>query len=483
MNGLAFSLAKNTFLKHNSDSYYIVSEAPVKMLRVSKSFYYVLEQLLAGSDLSEIVQQHPEIKEGRLLCTLLSLTSKGYLRLDKLAEVTDYPLVSIIIPVRPPLKDLFECLNSLASLDYPAEKLEVLVVLDGPSEYAQIDAGSLNVRFIRLNKTQGPATARNIGAENASGNILAFLDADCIADKNWLKEIIPFFQIEGIGAVGGFVDSYYKKSYLDRYEEVSSSLNMGARVIFQNEPESTFYVPTCNFMVTRQAFLATGKFRDGWQVGEDVDFCWRMRDLGYFLLYIPAGKVAHKHRNQLFKMLHRRADYGTSEANLYHSHPNKKKKVLFPVCAGLSFLAVIAAVLLLYPYPVGLVLLFFAIDLCRRSAAPKRLQMSLNFKQTLLSTFRSHFSFYYLASFHLIRYYLILLLALGFLLHPVWLVGALALILTSLVDYSVKRPHLIYPVYLFFYILEQIAYQIGVFWGCFKYKYFGSYVLAFSRVR
>jgi hypothetical protein len=54
-------------------------------------------------------------------------------------------------------------------------------------------------------------------------------------------------------------------------------------------------------------------------------------------------------------------------------------------------------------------------------------------------------------------------------------------LLTSSVDYAVKKPRLLYPIYLFFYILEHLVYQVGVFWGCLKLKYFGSYVPVFSR--
>jgi hypothetical protein len=74
-----------------------------------------------------------------------------------------------------------------------------------------------------------------------------------------------------------------------------------------------------------------------------------------------------------------------------------------------------------------------------------------------------------------------LLAGLGFLWYPVWIFAGLALVYASIVDYMLKRPGLFYPVFLFFYLLEQIAYQVGVFWGCLKKGYFGSYRLRFRR--
>jgi cellulose synthase/poly-beta-1,6-N-acetylglucosamine synthase-like glycosyltransferase len=221
-----------------------------------------------------------------------------------------------------------------------------------------------------------------------------------------------------------------------------------------------------------QSPAEAGGFKDGMKLGEDVDFCWRMRKLGYSLLYIPQGKVAHKHRNQLFKMIQRRGAYGTSEAVLYRTHRDKKKSFLIPLWAGLSFLATALAILLLNLYPLAAIPVFFGIDLISKSHLQGR---------TWHGTLRSYLSFYYFISFHLVRYYLILLVSLGVLFHPLWFLCAFMLLLTSIVDYAVKKPRLFYPVYLFFYSLEHLAYQIGVFWGCLKLVYFGSYLPAFTR--
>jgi len=241
-------------------------------------------------------------------------------------------------------------------------------------------------------------------------------------------------------------------------------------------------VPTANMLVTREAFKATGGFKAEMRLGEDVDFCWRLRDLGYALLYAPFGRVAHKHRNRLGSMLKRRSDYGTSEAELYRTHRDKRKTFLVSAFSGLSFLLLTLAVLLMNPYPLYLIPILFGIDLWRKSAAVTRLKMTVSFTQLIYATFRSYLSFFYFAFFHLMRYYLILIAVLGFLWHPLWLFSGLAIVYTSIVDYHVKKPSLFYPVFLFFYLLEHLAYQAGVFLGCLKLRYFGSYLLAFRLI-
>jgi cellulose synthase/poly-beta-1,6-N-acetylglucosamine synthase-like glycosyltransferase len=242
-------------------------------------------------------------------------------------------------------------------------------------------------------------------------------------------------------------------------------------------------VPTANLLVAREAFQAAGGFRAGMRVGEDVDFCWRLRDLDYTLLYVPSGSVAHKHRNRLGRMMKRRVDYGASEAPLYRTHPEKRKIMPAPVFSGLSFLALALSVVLMNPWPLCALPLLFGLDLWRRSAKINRLKIGLAFLHLLSAAFRSYLSFFYFVFFHLVRYYLILFIGFGFIWYPLWLFGALALVYASIVDYCVKKPGLLYPAFLFYYLTEHLAYQAGVFWGCLKKGYFGSYFVSFRRAR
>ena len=481
MKEFCFSLASDTSLREGPDGFCLNSRLPVRLLRLNRSLFQLLRHISNGDQLSEFTNQNPGLDTAKLLGILLPLVAKGYLKLEGIADIDTYPRVSIVIPVRDQPGYLGECLASLSNLDYPADRLEIIVVDDGSKKGVSRIITSENIKIIRCEKSRGPAAGRNIGAEKAVGDILAFLDADCAAGENWLKEIIPFFIATTVGAVGGYVDGYYKTSFLDRYEATASSLNLGQRLLIEGKSTSGFYVPTANLLVRRNIFMSTGGFRAAMRVGEDVDFCWRLRALGQTLLYVPFGRVAHKHRNRLDKMLGRRARYGTSEAPLYRGHREKRKSLQIPVFSGLSFLALALAILLPSPYPAGAVILFFGLDVWRRSAAVKKFQMGLAFSRIIYATLRSYFSFFYFVFFHLVRYYLILFIGLGFLWYPLWIFGGLAIIYSSIVDYYAKRPELIYPVFLFFYLLEHLAYQLGVFWGCLKKAYFGSYLLTFKR--
>ncbi|MBN1191678.1 MAG: mycofactocin biosynthesis glycosyltransferase MftF [Dehalococcoidales bacterium] len=478
MSGFVFTPSKGTRLDQNVRDYYLISKTPVRTLRINQPLYSLLRKL--EEDNFQTGQFPPDSgNQGWLLQIMLALTQRGYYQLQKIADLETFPLISVIVPAREISQDLIECLESICRLDYPEDKIEVLVVIDGPSG-STLRFPSHKIKRITLEKSAGPASARNIGAAQAGGDILAFLDADCIADKNWLREIVPFFQAGEIGAAGGQVDGFYNESCLDRYEKVSSSLNMGRRILFDGNSDSTLYVPTCNMLVRREVFSESGGFIDGMRLGEDVDFCWRMRKKGCYLLYVPCGTISHKHRNRFFQFLVRRGAYGSSEALLYRTHREKRKKFQIPLPAGLSFAVILTAILTLNPWPLVLLPFIMGIDLWLKLRTLKGINITLPGITVPVSALRSHFSFYYFASFHLVRYYLILLAGLGFLFHPLWFFCAFALLITSCVDFAVKKPKLVYPVYLGLYIAEHAAYQVGVFWGCLKLRYFGSYLPVFK---
>ena len=477
MEGFKFSLANNVSLKADAKGFFLISRAPVKILRINESLFNLLNHISEGGELSDFPTANPQ----NTVKVLLTLVARGYLKLESTAPLTEFPNVSVIIPVRDQPENLIDCLKALEKVRYPRDKLEIIVVDDGSAkDVSQIIKG-FNIKVIRHEKAKGAAACRNIGAVNAKGDILAFLDADCIAGEGWLEELAPFFWYVGAGAAGGYIDGYDTRTSLDRYEKVFSPLNMGNRFIIEGKGESGFYVPTANLLVNREAFKAIGGFKEGMEVGEDVDFCWRLREKGYTLVYRPCGSVAHKHRNKLGSMLKRRFEYGTSEAQLYGAHRDKKKGFNIAILPGLSFIALTLAIMLMNPYPLCALPVLFAVDLWIKSDAVKRYRINITLSQKAMSALRAYFSFFYFTFFHLMRYYLILIMGLGFAWYPFWIWGGVAIIYTSITDYAVKKPRVFYVVFLFYYLLEHIVYQAGVFWGCVKHGYFGSYLITFKR--
>jgi hypothetical protein len=110
-----------------------------------------------------------------------------------------------------------------------------------------------------------------------------------------------------------------------------------------------------------------------------------------------------------------------------------------------------------------------------------KMMLNIGLWKILFSVARSHFSFFYFASFHAIRYYMVTLIFLGFFFHTVWYLLFLMVLLSSLVDYSLRRPRLVFPLFVLYYVLDHLSYQLGVFTGCVRDRTFGSYVPKFVR--
>ena len=238
-----------------------------------------------------------------------------------------YPLVSIVIPVFNRPLEISECLEALLNLNYPKDRREIIVVDDGSTDSTCEVISRYPVKLLAQEDNRGQSAARNCGVKNACGEIIGFIDSDCVAETDWLKELVPYFQDQRIGLVGGYVAAYFQQTWLDRYESAASPLNMGNNLIIGDSADLDFYVPTCNLLVRKEAFLQTGGLDEAKRFGEDVDLCWKMRRRGYRQLYVPAGAVRHKHRSRLLSSGKQRFHYGTSEPELYASHPEVKKRL------------------------------------------------------------------------------------------------------------------------------------------------------------
>lgn len=110
--------------------------------------------------------------------------------------------VSVVIATYNRKSLLEKTLQSLVNQSYPKEKYEILVVDDGSSDGTgkmveeTKEKMDCELRYFKQ-KNRGPATARNLGINNAKGGIIAFIDDDCIADRAWLEEIINAFKLNG----------------------------------------------------------------------------------------------------------------------------------------------------------------------------------------------------------------------------------------------------------------------------------------------
>ena len=461
----------------------VICQEPLTVLSVNAAAARLLKRTRYGATISEIAAGLT-LPEERILRLCEYFRGRGLLEVRRAPVAADLaPTVTVIVPTLDRADDLDHCLAAIGCLDYPADRLEVIVVDDGsadPAALAEV-AERRGARLLTNDRNRGPSHSRNRAARDSRGEILAFVDSDCVPDSSWLHDLTPYFAWDRVGAVGGRTVGYYSESRLDRYEQVASPLDMGRHLMLKAQGTDTFYVPTCNLLVRRSTYESVGGLREDLRVGEDVDLCWRIRATGAYLVYSPEGIVRHKHRDRLGSMLRRRAQYGTSEAILHGLHPDKRKR--FPLApAPLATVVLVSAALVrLDPRLLPLCLAPSLWDGVRRRSRLRRSGVEMPEAAIWASVLRGHLSMLYFAYFHLTRYYLGPLTVAGAATPRLWVLEAAAVLYSAGVDYSTRRPRMSFPAYLAHYLAEHAAYQTGVATGCVRARSFHSYLPVFER--
>ncbi len=468
-----YKLATGVRLVQRVPHSFLLRNYPLKALRLGAGLTEIFRHLedLGPRSAENLVKLTPSLAETSLDHLLYRFEKMGFL--ESYGATVHEPLatVSVVIPVRNRAAEIKLCLESLLEVAYPKEKLQIVVV-DDASEDETVDVVSrFPVRVERMTKRQGASACRNRGARQADGETLLFVDSDCVVDSMWLLEITSVFEDPQVGAAGGLVDSYDDTEPLDRYEKVKSPLQVEIRCNDSTLKSKFFYLPSCNFAVRRELFLKVGGFNEALEVGEDVDLCWRIMDSNRSIEFRPSARVLHRHRNRLRAFCMRRFEYGTSEPLLQALHPARRKTFALLPAAVCFWLLLITA---LFAEPVAAA--FAAVtalgDAVMRRRSVRDMGIPVPLMQVLVAVFRSYFSFMYQICSFVSRYYLII----ATLLAPAFPVAAAAIWLAHLgvgtIEFSSRKPHINILYFLGIFSLEQLSYQSGVWFGCFREKFF-----------
>lgn len=221
-------------------------------------------------------------------------------------DILTYPQVSISVVNLNGKDYLGECLDSIKHLNYPSDKIEVIIVdngsRDGSVEF--INSNYPETRVIQNNKNMGFAFANNQAARAAKGEYVAFLNNDTRVDKNWLIELLrPIYRDKEVVASGSKVLSIDGKKFdfvggMINFEGKGFQIDYGVPAD-KDKYHLYSYLPFVNggaMMVDRRVFLETGGFdEDFFAYYEDVDFGWRLWVLGYKVVFAPKSIVYHHH--------------------------------------------------------------------------------------------------------------------------------------------------------------------------------------------
>ena len=233
-----------------------------------------------------------------------------------------HPRFSVIVCTRNGRGRLGRCLNNVRSM--VPSVFETIVVDDG-SDDGTADYVAEHFAWVKLLRLDpcGLGAARNAGAAAASGEILAFTDDDCEPDREWLARVSRLFADGRYAAVGG--PNLPPKPRTWREAVVCAAPGAPSHVMIDDEDAE--HLPGCNLTVTKEAFDAIGGFDPQFHTaGDDVDFCWRLRDADYRLGFAPGAFVWHWRRPLLRAFLRQQIGYGMAERLLIAKHPEHFSK-------------------------------------------------------------------------------------------------------------------------------------------------------------
>ncbi len=254
----------------------------------------IADALIETFELASLVSNRPRAATVPDLATSPGLPLAVTLR--------EHPSVSIVVLTALGPLHLHDCLASLAALTYPSDLREVIVVDNGSAEDPEPMAASSGARVVRLPRNLGFAVGNNLGALEARGDLLAFLNDDTRVDPEWLSELVATARSRRAAVVGSRILDWEGR----RIDFVGGLLNFeakGYQTDFaaplagrQDEEQPLLFACGASLLVDRRVFEGAG----GWDEAtfayyEDVELGWRLRLMGHDVWLSPRSLVFHRH--------------------------------------------------------------------------------------------------------------------------------------------------------------------------------------------
>jgi len=229
------------------------------------------------------------------------------------------PKISIIVPVYNGEATIQTCVEALLGLDYPRDRFEVLVVDNKSIDGTRRIVEGYPVTLLQEAAVQSSYAARNLGIAHASGDVLAFTDADCVPERGWLRAIVAAIEPSDVGGVAGAIEAFRADSAVEKYQA-----RRAIRADRAYKHKVLPFAQTANAAYKREVFEKIGLFDPTLIYGGDLDFSWRMQSgASLRLVYEALAFVWHRHRTTykgLFGLYEKNAIANCLLAERYHHY-------------------------------------------------------------------------------------------------------------------------------------------------------------------
>lgn len=226
--------------------------------------------------------------------------------------------ISVVVPVHNGSRTIRRCIEALLAQDYPNDCYEILVVDNNSRDGTpDIVARFPRVRLLHQTSVQSSYVTRNLGIEQATGEIVAFTDSDCLPTLGWLRHLTAAFGDERVLAAGGQVLDGEAHNLTERFLAELAVFSANA----QTQPGQFLPVLfTNNCAYRRSALQELGGFNPNLYTGGDIDLAWRLqiaraasKTHGRCVRYAPDAIVYHQHRSTVKGMFRQFRRHGFGE--------------------------------------------------------------------------------------------------------------------------------------------------------------------------
>lgn len=196
------------------------------------------------------------------------------------------PTVTVIVPVYNASATVGDVLHALVTQSYPGDRTELLFVDNGSSDGTEDIVRSFSVRILKEENSTSPYAARNLGIQHASGEIIAFTDANKIPDSRWVEEGVAALLNSGAGLAGG--DIQFNTGVNPGVPEVYDSLTFNNNRALVNKEKGS----ACgNLFVKKEVFEEIGMFPGTIRSGMDIWWTQNAVRNGFSLVFAEKAVV------------------------------------------------------------------------------------------------------------------------------------------------------------------------------------------------
>lgn len=221
---------------------------------------------------------------------------------------------SVVVPVYNGAATIASCIEGLLAQTYPADRTEILIVDNGSTDATREIVSRYPVSLLSETDIRTSYAARNRGIEHATGDVIAFTDADCVPSADWLVQLLAPFADPAVGAARGGVDDATPASLP---EEFTIRLAPFAPPSIRGWKS----LVTVNVAIRRSLLQKLGAFDEQLPTGGDVDLGWRLQqEPGQAIVEAPSARVTHRHRSTFAGVFAQYRRYGLSEIILTTLH-------------------------------------------------------------------------------------------------------------------------------------------------------------------